>query len=215
MRKICDLRGFYTVGGISYRKSEKNAAERKKMANALQEQIIKVLNEAGNEIRANMDAKRINASGRTSASIRIHVSKGSVQLVGGTNTKHPVPDYPRIKGTAEAPDTAPIPTLEVGRVGGGNPPVPRGFYYVIREWSRAKGLSFTSEQERSTFAFFLSRKIAREGTDRSRNHIDVYSTPAKNARDRIEKIIKDNVANTVRGALSRANVQTLQGAFTD
>ena len=179
----------------------------------LEQQIIAILTQARDEMRANMQAQRINASGRTSASLRVEKYEGGVRLVGGTDGTHPVSDTPSGLGI-EAADTAPIPTLEFGRAGGGSPPVPRGFYYIIREWTREKGLNFASESERGTFAYFLARKIAREGTKRHQIPADVYSTPVMNARERIEIIIKSSLRNTISAALSGATVTNLEGAFT-
>lgn len=179
----------------------------------LEKQIISMLTQAREEIRANMQAQRINASGRTSASLRVEKYDKGFRLVGGTNGMHVVSDAPSVLGV-EASDTAPIPTLEFGRAGGGNPPVPRGFYYIIREWTRAKGINFASESERGTFAYFLARRIARAGTKRNTNHADVYSTPVMNARERIEKAIKLSLQNTIRAALGGGEVTNLKGAFT-
>lgn len=184
------------------------------MASALESEIIRVLTETRDQIRANMQARNINASGRTSESLRVEVQDDGIALLGGYNTKHPVEDYPAIMGTAEASDTAPIPTLEVGRAGGGSPPVPRGFYYIIRQWSRDKGLSFASESERSTFAYFLSRKIARQGTKRNIENEDIYSTAVMQAKDKIYNVIRASVSNTVRAALGQAKITSLKGAFT-
>lgn len=185
------------------------------MANTLEQQIWDILDQAGKEIRVNMSSRRVNASGRTSASIRVEKYDKGLRLVGGTEGTHPVTDYPQWKGTADAADTAPIPTLEFGRgVSTKTPPVPRAFYYIIRQWSHDKGLSFTSESERSTFAYFLSRKIAREGTERSRNHIDVYSTPVMNAKDRINAAVTSSIQNTLRAVLGGMKTENLRGAFT-
>ena len=185
------------------------------MANALEQQILDILKQARDEIRVNMDARGVNASGRTSASVRVEKYDKGFRLIGGTNGTHPVTDYPRWKGTADAADTAPIPTLEFGRgVSTKTPPVPRAFYYIIRQWTRDKGLNFSSETERSTFAYFLSRKIAREGTERARNHIDIYSTPVMNAKDRINVAVKTNVFKTLREAILQVKAASLQGAFT-
>ena len=64
------------------------------MANELETQIIRILTETRDEIRANMEAKKINASGRTSASLRVEKFDGGYRLVGGMNTTHKVNDYP-------------------------------------------------------------------------------------------------------------------------
>lgn len=180
------------------------------MANTLEADIIRILSETRDKIRANMDAQKVNASGRTSASIRVEPYEGGVKLVGGTDSDHKIEDYPAIMGTLDASDTAPIPTLEVGRVGGN---VPRGFYYIIREWSREKGLNFSSESERGTFAYFVARKIARSGTKRSTAPLDIYSTPVEEAKVKINEILRESLSHTVRAALGGSSVKGLKGAF--
>ena len=136
--------------------------------------------------------------------------EGGVKLVGGTDSDHKIEGYPAILGTLDASDTAPIPTLEVGRVGGN---VPRGFYYIIREWSREKGLNFSSESERGTFAYFVARKIARSGTKRSTAPLDIYSTPVEEAKAKINEILRESLSRTVRAALGGESVKGLKGAF--
>lgn len=178
------------------------------MANELESDIIKILEQMKQEIRANMSSKRINASGRTSESLRVEKYADGLRLVGGSNSTHGIADSPSIYGS----DTAPIPTLEFGRKGG---KVPRGFYYIIKEWTREKGLTFATESERATFAYFVARKIAREGTRRNETNADVYSTPVMNARDRIEKAVKASLQNTLAAALAGARVVNIRGAFTD
>ncbi len=180
------------------------------MANTLEADIIRILTDTRDKIRANMDAQKVNASGRTSASIRVEPYDGGVKLVGGYDTTHKIEDYPAILGTLDASDTAPIPTLEVGRVGGN---VPRGFYYIIREWSREKGLNFSSERERGTFAYFVARKIARSGTNRSTAPLDIYSTPVGEAKVKIKEILQESLSRTVRAALGGSSVKGLKGAF--
>lgn len=179
------------------------------MASTLEQDIWKILNQAKDEVRTNMQSLRINASGRTSASIRVEQYDGGLRLVGGTNDSHMVGEYPY--GSLEAGDTAPIQTLEFGRGGG---KVPRGFYYIIRQWTRDKGLSFSSEQERNTFAYFLARKIAREGTRRNKQHADVYSTPVENAKERIKEAAREGLKNTLQAILGGVEVNGLRGAFT-
>jgi len=180
------------------------------MADTLKVEIIKILNETRDQIRANMAAKKVNASGRTSDSIRVEPYPGGVRLIGGTDGVHKIEDYPPILGTLDASDTAPIPTLEVGRVGG---KVPRGFYYIIREWSREKGLNFSSESERGTFAYFVAQKIARQGTKRSTTHVDIYGTPVEETKEKINQLLRDSVSHTLRAALGNASVTGLPGAF--
>lgn len=150
------------------------------MNSTLENDIVRVLNETRDQICANIDAKNINASGRTRASIRVETYQGGVRLVGGGR------------------DTAPVPTLEVGRAGGN---VPAGFYYIIREWTREKGLQFASERERGTFAYFVARKIAREGTGRHIKPVDIYSDAARSARSKIVEMLNEGITGTIRAAL--------------
>lgn len=123
-------------------------------------QVVGILERAKMVIQANMAEKGINASGRTSQSLRVETYADGVRLVIGGK------------------DTAPLATLEVGRDGG---KVPRGFTDIIDQWSRDKGLTFGSERERRTFAYLTARKIAREGTERHKDNIDVYSTIVETA----------------------------------
>lgn len=181
------------------------------MSQQIESEIIRILTQARDEIRANLEAKKINASGRTSESIRVEVTEGGFRLVGGYSTTHKIDDYPSILGTLDATDTAPIPTLEVGRVGGD---VPRGFYYIIREWSREKGINFASERDRGTFAYFVARKIAKTGTRRAQTPADVYSTQVTTAKERLDQLFNASISHTIRAALGSANVKGLAGAFT-
>lgn len=182
------------------------------MAEQLESDIVRVLTQARDEIRANMESQHVNASGRTSASIRVEAYEGGFRLIGGTQGDHNIEDYPQILGTLTHRDTAPIPTLEVGRTGGD---VPKGFYYIIRQWSREKGLQFGSESERGTFAYFVARKIARQGTARSRMPVNIYSEPVTKAKQTINEILAASLSKTVRAALGGEAVKGLKGAFTD
>lgn len=181
------------------------------MSLPIETDIVRVLEETQRAIQSNMDARGVNASGRTRASFRVDKYDGGVRLIGGNNATHVVQDYPSALGTIETGDTAPIPTLEIGRAGGR---VPRGFYYILREWSRDKGITFASESERGTFAYFLARKIAKSGTLRARNNVDVYSSPVKHAVQRINAILHDDLAKTVRAALcGSASVSSMPTHF--
>lgn len=135
----------------------------------IEELIIKQMQEAVADIRANMQAKGINASGRTSASVHVRTSGNLIELVGGGE------------------NTAPFPTVEVGRAGGN---VPAGFYRIIKEWSRVKGISFETEGGRSRFAYFTARKIARQGTQRHMQPVDVYSETVKRTAAKIDTILQ-------------------------
>lgn len=76
--------------------------------------------------------------------------------------------------------------LETGRRGG---KVPKGFYKIIQQWVKDKGISFSSVRERNTFAYFVSRKIATEGTRLYRSGVteDIYSTEIEKTIEAIHK----------------------------
>lgn len=174
------------------------------MAEELQTRIIGTMQQCALQIRENMRTLNVNASGRTSTSVHVREAEGHFQLVIGRDGDHNVETPPTIESVT-ARDTAPAATLEVGRVGGD---VPRGFYYIIKQWSKDKGLTFGSESERGTFAYFVARKIAREGTLRQREHVDVYSTPAQLCIKEIKNICRQYLTDTVRAAIGGFSTQS-------
>ena len=138
----------------------------------IRKDIEAILERCKADIATNMETQGVNASGRTVGSLAV-VSDGAGVRLGLFGNSH-----------------APLGTLEVGRAGG---KVPAGFYQIIKQWTRDKGLQFGTESERGTFAYFVARKIAREGTQRHRIPVDVYSTPAKGARNGIESVFRGMV----------------------
>ena len=139
--------------------------------------ILTILERCKSDIETNMETQNVNASGRTVGSLAV-VSDDKGLRLGLFGNNH-----------------APLGTLEVGRACGR---VPAGFYQIIKQWTRDKGLQFGTESERGTFAYFVARKIAREGTQRHRLPVDVYSTPAKAARNEIESMIQAFVTTSVQ-----------------
>ena len=151
------------------------------MADSISNTIASILTQARDEIRANMQTQNINASGRTSAALQVRKIGSRLELV-------------KVAG-----DNAPFRTLQYGRAGG---KVPAGFYYIIKQWTRDKGLSFANETERGTFAYFVARKIAREGTQRHETpNEQVYSEPIKKATESVESVVKDYVLASVSAAI--------------
>ena len=149
--------------------------------------IAQILLQARDEIRANMQAKGINASGRTSAALQVRQNGSRIELV-------------KVAG-----DNAPFGTLQYGRAKGR---VPRGFYDILKQWTRDKGLSFSSEQERGTFAYFLARKIAREGTKRHRSpRNDIYDEPLEKAVDGVRQETRKYVLGTIKAVLQSGYAQ--------
>ena len=136
----------------------------------IRQNIVAILERCKADIETNMQTQDVNASGRTVGSLAVVYDNDGLRL--------------GLFGNAHAP----LGTLEVGRAGGR---VPAGFYQIIKQWTRDKGLQFVTESERGTFAYFVARKIAREGTQRHRLPLDVYSTPAKAARNEIESVLRN------------------------
>lgn len=95
-------------------------------------EITDILDAAIYQIRSNLDAKGINASGRTAAGFRVVETDTKVQLIYTTDT-----------------GGAPLSTLESGRRSG---KVPEGFTTIIEQWARDKGLTFGSDKELRSFA---------------------------------------------------------------
>lgn len=154
------------------------------MADNVSNTISGILTQARDEIRANMQTQNINASGRTSASLQVRQNGSRIELV-------------KVAG-----ENAPFQTLQYGRAGG---KVPAGFYYIIKQWTRDKGLSFPNETERGTFAYFAARKIAREGTRRHETpNTQVYSEPIKKAAEEISQEVKRYNLQSVQ-AIIKAN----------
>ena len=138
----------------------------------IRQNIAAILERCKSDIETNMETQDVNASGRTVGSLAV-VSDNDGLRLGLFGNSH-----------------APLGTLEVGRAGGR---VPAGFYQIIKQWTLDKGLSFATESERGTFAYFVARKIAREGTQRHRLPVDVYSTPTKAARNEIESVLRNMI----------------------
>lgn len=149
----------------------------------IRQNIAAILERCKADIETNMQTQDINASGRTVGSLAVVSDNEGLRLCLFGN------------------EHAPLGTLEVGRAGG---KVPAGFYEIIKQWTRDKGLQFGTESERGTFAYFVARKIAREGTQRHRLPIDVYSTPAKAARNAIESVLRNMVKVGIETSLRTA-----------
>lgn len=140
-------------------------------AEALIINVTNRLEQLRKDIQARMAEEGVNASGRTSSSLRVVRYDGGVKLVSAEGA------------------TAPIPTLEVGVIPLGDK-APSNFAGILYDWSKEKGLAFESEQDRWGFAFALKDKIRREGTLRHKSHIDVYTTLVNECVDELKANIK-------------------------
>lgn len=145
----------------------------------LTDKIADILERCKTEIQASMEQEGVNASGRTSRSLQVERYEGGVRLV------------------SRGQNIAPFETLQYGRKEG---KVPKGFYEIIKQWSIDKGITFATNSERGTFAYFLSRKIAREGTARFKQPNEQVYTPAvSEAVKAIRATIGANVVNIIKG----------------
>lgn len=160
---------------------------------AIQQQISDILQKCKERIQSNMQSQGINASGRTSRSIKVVTHDKGVKLTSQSDEKGFAPLT--FGGGGFTTGIAPMSTLEIGRPGGN---VPRGFYYIIKQWTRDKGLQFGSERERGTFAYFTAQKIAREGTERNKANKDVYSTPVKEAVAEIKQVLGAEISKMIK-----------------
>lgn len=99
------------------------------------------------------------ASGRTIASLKVEITEDGGVLWGRSA----------------------FGTLETGRKGG---KVPAGFWKIIRQWMDDKGIQV---EKPDSFAYLVSRKIAKEGTQFFRNggRSDIYSPEVKDTVDRV------------------------------
>lgn len=164
--------------------------------NTLRQDIMAILEQCKAEIQANMASKGINASGRTSRAFATEQDAQGLRLVLKHDEQVEVDLRPRGMHLGSIfTGVAPLQTLEIGRPGGG---VPKGFYYIIKQWSREKGLSFGSESERQTFSYFTAQKIAASGTKRNTTHEQVYSEPVKKAVESISNIIGKSILNSIQ-----------------
>lgn len=151
--------------------------------NSIIDTVANVMEAVKAEIQTQMRSKGIDASGRTSASLRVERYENGVRLVMG-----PV-------GQA-----APLATLEVGRQGG---KVPRGFTDIIEQWSIDKGLPFPEEGDRRRFSYLTANKIARKGTRRHEKPVEVYSETVSRGAEEIKKLVAAEVTQYIHEGLTQ------------
>lgn len=141
--------------------------------------VFEELQDLQTRITDNIVKKGRNASGRTIESMHIDKGDKSITLFGRKA----------------------FGTLETGR-GPGN--VPKGFYGIIKQWVIDKGLSFSTDRERNSFAYLVSRKIANEGTKLYRNggDADIYSKEIpktiSSIKNRLGIMMKAEVVNSIK-----------------
>lgn len=147
--------------------------------NDAQQIVFEELQDLQTRITDNIVKEGRNASGRTIKSMHIDKGDKSITLFGRKA----------------------FGTLETGR-GPGN--VPKGFYGIIKQWVIDKGLSFSTDRERNSFAYLVSRKIANEGTKLYRNggDADIYSKEIpktiSSIKNRLGIMMKAEVVNSIK-----------------
>lgn len=151
--------------------------------NSIIDTVANILEAVKAEIQTQMRSKGIDASGKTSASLRVERYENGVRLFMG-----PVGE------------AAPLATLEVGRQGG---KVPRGFTDIIEQWSIDKGLRFPEEGDRRRFSYLTARKIAREGTRRHEKPVEVYSEAVSRGAEEINKLVAAEVTQYIHEGLTQ------------
>lgn len=150
--------------------------------------IAQILLQARDEIRANMAAKGINASGRTSAALQVVQRGGKIELI-------------KLEG-----QNAPFGTLQYGRAKGR---VPRGFFYIIQQWTRDKGFSFENEKHRNAFTAYVVNKVKTEGTNRHRSpRNDIYDEPLAKAVDGVRQEARKHVIDGIKAVLESGYTDT-------
>lgn len=135
--------------------------------------IVESLTKARDKVRDNMANEGVNASGRTSASLRVEDRGRAIVLVIGGNE-------------GQFGRTAPLDTLEIG-----SRPGLRGDWFrsVIHDWTIDKGMTFENESHRWAVSTIIAQNIEDEGTKRFRNPIDVYSSVLGNTSAEIRSLI--------------------------
>jgi len=77
--------------------------------------------------------------------------------------------------------------MERGRGRGG---IPAGFVHVLDRWARAKGITFTTDSDRSRFLYATARQIAEHGFNPS-YYRDIFTTPLENLANRLPLSLAD------------------------
>ena len=112
-----------------------------------------------------------------------HVAAGQVasgRTKAGFEVKMLTPNHGQLWGNSYSG------VLEQGRRPG---KTPKEFRAIIERWAIAKGITFSSEADRSRFAYFVAQKIRREGTKlyRSGGSIDIFSSAIEEMKETLTK----------------------------
>ena len=163
----------------------------------IDDSIVKVLEETKEKIQYNLEAKNINATGRTSLSFRVLRREKKILLVAGGDSQ------------AWGGRTAPVESLEVGRGPGGDYKQLRP---IIVRWSIAKGIKLSganaSEEEshRWAFATIVAKNIVARGTRRHSKHEDVYSSELEEAKNKLRSVISTEIKNMMSSIIAQREI---------
>lgn len=163
----------------------------------IDDSIVNVLEETKAKIQANLEAKNINATGRTSLSFRVVRRDKKIMLVAGGDSH------------AWGGSTAPVESLEVGRGPGGDYKQLRP---IIVRWSIAKGLKLSGvtakdeESHRWAFATIVAKNIVARGTRRHSKHEDVYSNELEEAKNKLRSVITEDVRNIMSSIIAQRQI---------
>ena len=139
--------------------------------------IITILERCKKEIQAAMAAGGVNASGRTSASLKVETYAGGVRLV------------------SRGEKVAPFQSVETGSPAGVRP---AGFYEIIYQWSIDKKINFPSDSDRRSFAWFVSQEIQAHGTIRYNTpRKDIYTPAVAQAVREISEVTRTEAAKII------------------
>lgn len=144
----------------------------------LEQQILERLEKAHADIVSNIQSKGITASGRTEKAIKVKQDGFSIKLY------------------KEAGNVAKMDSLEIGEGAGVRH---QGFKEIILQWMKDKGIASGNEPKDRSMAFLISRKIEKEGTERSKTPDNtVYSPIVNQAAKDIKNIIVDSIVTTIK-----------------
>lgn len=154
-----------------------------KGTNILEDAVRDILERCGDEIKSNLDAQNITASGRTRDSVQVQEYEIGIRLV-----------------SVKSAGGAPFSTTERGRQAGA---VPQNFSDILRQWAADKGITFADERDENHFIWGVITNIRNRGYGRpSRSDYGsvsatVYTEPVRRAADEIRKIIGVSVRKMI------------------
>ena len=108
----------------------------------LNDKIFKLFDEVIQDLKDEMEARNKVASGNTLRSFELRNTEEGYELIQSID------------------DAAPLYILQEGREPG---KVPYDFTSILEKWSEEKGIVFTTERERYSFAYLLGKRIKERG----------------------------------------------------